>query len=57
MHLNNNIIQSKSIHNKIAYITDQYAKKINIKILIRKKDSNPNWGKICGHPVLYFLKT
>ena len=57
MHLNNNIIQSKSIHNKIAYITDQYAKKINIKILIRKKDSNPNWGKICGHPVLYFLKS
>ena len=41
------------MHNKTAYITDQYAKKLNLKILIRKKDiSDPNRGKICGHPVL-----
>ena len=40
------------MHNKTAYITDQYAKKLNLKIMIRKNDiSDPNQGKIRGHPV------
>ena len=52
MHLNNKIIKNIKMHNKTAYITDQYAKKLNLKIMIRKNDiSDPNQGKIRGHPV------